>query len=217
MKNLTNLPCLAVGVALACAAASVQGATITQTQSYGPSTVPFSTTKLFNLFDSNLGTLTSVEVILNTTATAEVDIFNITGIPQAFTGATATVPVTATGPGGASASTAPTAGPFSGTANPGLNSFPGLTASAMGTSFPSVAPYEAPSGGINLVTLTVAGVNGNYSGSAAPGVFFGGSATASGTVQLIYTYTSTVPDGGVTLALLGSALTGLAFARRKSA
>ena len=61
---------------------------------------------------------------------------------------------------------------------------------------------------------------GFYSGTAAPGVAFTGTAETGGAFDLVYTYTSPIPEAS-TWAMLGLGLAGLGFAgfhsSRKSA
>jgi hypothetical protein len=195
---------LSLAGALSCALSSQAAIeTQTQTQSYGNSiTPPFVTPLTFNGFNTALGTLTSVDLILTSTATVDVEIYdlNFTGpaSPISFTQAEATFPVIATSalaPGDQALTTSEsmTAGPFSGTAVSGLNDFPGMpatgTASQSVTAASQLNAYETTP----TFTVSVQSVTGTYSGSyTAPGdgsgLYFGGSALEGGSVTVEYDY-----------------------------
>ncbi|MGA2052577.1 MAG: choice-of-anchor E domain-containing protein [Opitutales bacterium] len=210
---------LALGVGVGLALATSAGAqVIIQTFTIPSGTsVPFSQNFTFNTFNPALGILGNVTLSLSTSITAEIDIFNANATPQPFTNATATIPVTLTGPGSATVLATAIAGPVSGTASPGLNAFPGLPASASTTV--NVLPtnwgfYENPPSGITG-TLNVSAAGGNYNGTPIPGVFFGGSATAGATVTLEYDYSTAIPEPGATAFLTAGALGGLGLALRR--
>jgi len=168
-------------------------------------TTPFTDTFTFNTFNTSLGVLGQVTVSLNTSITAEVDIFNNSSSVQPFTNATASIPVTLTGPDGVVLSATGVAGPISGTVNPGFNAFPGLTTNANVSQtlpFGDFPGYEDPPS-TATGTLTFTAASGSYAGSASSQVFFGGSATASGTITITYLYqpTGTIPEPGATTFL----------------
>ncbi len=194
--------------------------TITQPFTIPNQTVPFSNPFTFNLFDTTLGTLNSVTIFLGTSATAEVDIHNGNATPRAFTNAKATIPITATGPASITVTNSLIAGPFSGTAAPGDSAFPGVTGSTSASvSVPvsNFGSYEGSGGGAS--TITAASSDGVYSGSGGTGVFFGGSASASGNVIITYNYTptstSSTPEPGTWGLLVAGASTGLVLVRRR--
>lgn len=181
--------------------------------------VPFTQNFTFNLFNTSLGVLDQVTLALATQITAEVDVFNFTAVPQPFTNATASIPVTLSAPDGILESAIGVAGPVSATAAPGLNSYPGLTANAntsqnipMGDWVPF---YEGV--GIQTGTLTAAAGSGSYAGQANPGVFFGGSATAGETITITYLYqpTGTIPEPGATTFLAAGVLGSLGMVIRR--
>jgi hypothetical protein len=71
--------------------------------------------------------------------------------------------------------------------------------------------------GLANLSFTVVGSMGQYGGSSVPGVSFGGSASAGGVTEIIYTYhTEAIPEP-VTMSLVGGALLGLAVYTRRRA
>ena len=185
-------------------------------------TAPFTDNFSLPAFNTALGTLTSIELNLSTSSTAEVDIFNNTGTSQAFTNATSAVPVAVGGPAGVSTSQSLVAGPLAGTAPTGFNAYKGITGTASTSAFvpaANFAAYEAPPSNSNLA-FVFNGQNGAYSGTAAPGVLFGGNASVGGTTQIIYTYTvATPPTPSVpepaAFTILGLGIAGLSMVRRR--
>jgi len=205
---------------LACGVGTAQAGTIiTQTFSSPPTTVPWSTTYDANQFNPSLGTLTSVEIEVSSNIVASVDVYNFSGSPQSFTKATASIPITLTGPASLSLSaTGGTAG-LAGSAVPGLNTFPGLPTTASTsttlTSSGALAPYIGT--GVSTLVFDFNAGDGTYSGTAVSGVFFGGSATANATVDVIYTYTAAIPEPS-SVILAGIGIVGVAvFGRRRAA
>ena len=193
--------------------------TLMYSQTIPTAAVPYTYNFTLPTFDSTLGTLTGVTIDLSTSATAEVDVFNATGSSQSFTNAFANLPITVTGPDTSTASTTVSAGPLSGTANPGFNTFPGITGTGTGsTSVPSsgFALYQTPGGAPANFAAAVSG--GTYGGTAAPGVFFSGSATAGGTVKITYTYTvpnGSVPEPGSVVLLCAGGISGAGVLLRR--
>jgi hypothetical protein len=196
-------------LAAGCVANTAMADMITYTDTFGPQTTPFTDVETFTKFNTALGTLTGIQIVLDTYATATVQIANTTGTPQPFTDAQATIPVTATALNGVSTTTSTVAGPFSGTAPTGISEYPGITGSASSTLSVPMADfglYEGMTAGTYNVSVT--GGLGTYQGSAAFGVLFGGTASAGGTLEVIYDYNtpSPVPDSGVTILLGGVAI-----------
>ena len=200
---------------------AAQAAVITQTYNFtpAPEPVPYDWNFTFNSFDTSLGTLTGVQVNQILNVTAEVDVFNSTSSAKSFTNATASVPVTLTGPNPTfTLTTTGITTPISGIANPGFNTFPGQTGSTSGSiSDPNLSIYAL--GAPVPQSWTASGGNGTFSGTSSNGVFFSGNASAGGSVTLIYTYTptttssSTVPEP---TTIFGSIVAlGLGVAMRK--
>lgn len=192
---------------VACASAA-SAATITQTQTFGPALTNFVHTFSFSPFNTALGTLVKVTGTItenlagtvsfandgSTSATFTADFKDIAN--ETFVGltvGTTTLSFTASGtlpPGGSSGSV-----PATGTSNATASTTSGLAAFEGGP----VLAVTTDNGALFLLSNT-----GN-----ASAVF-----TDMGQVvgQLVYTYD--IPEPG-TLAVLGGALTGLGFARRR--
>jgi len=206
---------------LACGVGTAQAGTIiTQTFSSPPTPVAWSTTYDANQFNPSLGTLTSVEIEVSSNIVASVEVYNLSGSPQSFTNATASIPITLTGPASLSSLSAigVTAGQ-AGSADPGLNTFPGVPTTASTsttlTSSGALAPYIGT--GVSTLVFDFNAGDGTYSGAAVSGVFFGGSATANATVDVIYTYTAAIPEPS-SVILAGIGIVGVAvFGRRRAA
>jgi hypothetical protein len=194
-----------------------QAASVTYDSSVVPlQSIPFSYVLSLPKFDPSLGTLTGVTLSVDASVLGMVQIFNISGTTKSFTNATASVPMTATGPGGVVATTTATAVVASGTAAPGLNSYPPVLGLSQGLA--PVAPvnfglYEGV--GTFNGTLAVTAASGTFGGTGGGGsLFFGGTAEAGGAINVEYTYTPSVVPEPTSMALLGIGMTSfLAFRR----
>jgi len=191
--------------------ASASAATVSYSHTTPTSAAPFTDNFTLQKFDTTLGALTGILINFSTATTAEVDVFNSTGVAQNFTNATAVVPLSLTGPAGATVNANATAGPISGVANTGFNAFTGITGNSSASLTILPGNFAAYSGiGTTTAAFSVVAGTGTFSGTSIPGVFFGGSATAGGSSSITYTYTTGTPEPA-TMGLLGSALLGLGF------
>jgi uncharacterized protein (TIGR03382 family) len=214
--SLTLAALVSMGLA---AAQGVQAQVITQTFTVPTGTVvPFNQNFTFNLFDTTLGTLDQVTLSLSTSITAEVDVFNSLATPQAYTNATASIPVTVTAPDSVTETATGIAGPVSGTANPGFNAVTGLPANANTSQMIPMGDWGFYEGiGPQTGNLNASSTSGTYSGNANPGVFFGGSATAGATITITYLYqpAGTIPEPGATTFLAAGVLGSLGMVLRR--
>lgn len=210
------LPMLAVGLAVGGAASA---ATVSFTHTIAATPVPFTSNFTLSSFNTALGTLTGVEIVVDDTSVATVDIFNLNSTTESFTDASATVPLTVTGPDGSMITNSVTAGPISGVAGVGLSTFTGLSASNVVSL--SIAPaafssYESATP--QNLSFTASAGDGTYTGTGGFGVLFGGSAVAGGTVEVNYTYSTAVPEpASWALMIVGFGMMGGVLRRRVGA
>jgi hypothetical protein len=230
VKKPLVLAGLAAGLVALCGTS--RASSITQIFNIPTTAAPFTAPFTYNLFDSNLGMLTSVTLQLATTSTAEVDVFdtNPLGTDEPFTDATASFHLTVTGPPGAMnyITDTITAGPISGTAaGPFLNEtkFPGVTGTDNSGLIQVLSPnwpvnYEAPGGGTAGSALVFSVGAGTFGGTATD-VAFSGSGTVGGTLTLVYNYlppaTPGTPEPGTWALLFASASVSVAGLRRRRA
>lgn len=222
------------GIAALGGVGTASAASIIQSFSEPAAPVPVTYTFLANQFSPSKGTLNSVVITITSDITGAVDVYNFTGASQNFTHASASVPVTLTGPDGLSLNvTAST--PFQmgtvgkGTFYPGLGyvgeaSLPGqaVTASVSTTLTTSAQLMPYIGSGVSSLSFVFDADTGTYQGSAKTGVSFGGSATADASVTIVYNYTPAVipePSSFVLLGLggVGSLVGRRALRRRRSA
>ena len=148
-------------------------------------------------FDTSLGALTGIQITVTTDAILQADVFNI-GPAAAFTGAYASGTIQVDGPNGAASSVTLETTPFSGSLATGTFSTPtydlGPAATGVGSGVSDVSPanfglYEYSGGSPDWeASLDAAFASTFYSGTG--GVFFGGRASAYGSVEVDYTYTA---------------------------
>jgi len=203
---------------------AAEAATVTQTYTFNPAPedVPYTWDFTFNSFDESLGTLTGVSVLENLNVTAAVNVYNSSSTSQSFTNATASVPVTLTGPDPSfTLSTTGITTGISGTANPsGVTTFPGATGSTQGSiSDTNLSDYE--SGTVVAQDWSAVAGSGTFSGTGPNGtVFFSGTASAGGSITLTYTYTpattSSVPEPTTIFGSIVALGLGVAARRMKA-
>lgn len=214
-----------LAVALAIGSSSASAAFVEYSSTIAPQTAPFSTSFTVQKFDSSFGTLTGILLSLSSNIVARIDIWSNLSSPASFTNAFASFPITVTAlsPDATSVSASPIATLASGTALPSMpgsfiNTYPGLAASASGTT--AVTPanwafYVGLGGGSASFTANVA--NGSYGGTGPFGLFFSGSGTADGVFKIRYDFdTPAAVPLADNLALLAASLALFAwFAPRR--
>jgi hypothetical protein len=215
---------LAWAVVMVGAAGSARADFITQTFTHAAQTVPYTFNFAANQFNPALGTLQSITVTETSNVTGFVNVVNINTVDEAFSKATASVPVSLNGPAGLSIGVTATTPAQSGTVaantiSPPL-ALPGQTiavsASTTLTSTGALAPYIGT--GVNNLSFTFGAGTGTYAGSAPFGVFFGGSASADATITVTYTFAAVPEPSSVALMGIGGVLGLVAVrkARRKA-
>ena len=157
-------------------------------------------------FDPSLGTLTGITLTLISHDTIESEVIDLTGQNQAYSDATATLPVTVTALDGLTATATGAAGPFSGVATrPQFSTTVAGTSQVTAITSANVASgdfilYEGAGKTFDVNVLVSDGV---YSGSSIGGaVAFFGTGDSCGTVDVAYDY-SPVPEPGTLAAGLG--------------
>jgi len=229
MNKRPFIACLGVAVALAAIADSASAAILEESAHYGSISSPLAIGSTASLslpqFATSLGTLTGVTIELYSYDTISSVVFNATGQSAAFSGATATMPVTVT---------------------TALDAFDVLTTSAQGTAGPYASLSSAPFGlsvagsisiprqtasfsagdldfyqgaGVLPISVTVANSVGAYSGNGGSSLFFGGNGFSYGSVEVDYSYSpligEPVPEPGTLCAGLAvMSICGVEIARR---
>lgn len=173
-------------------------------------------------FNPAQGTLTEIILTLTSTFIAGSEIYNSTSSSQTFQNATADdMTVKISGPYGLNTSGTFSTGTSSGVVGPSsFTHVASVSGSFLDSSVnvPASAFGQFTGSGFASVTLSAPTPTGTYSGSAAPGVFFGGFADSFGSLKVEYIY-SAVPEPGTYwagLTTLGFCLLRLARSRSYS-
>jgi len=223
---LTNKNLIAVAGVLAGAFGVGQAASATDIVQHWDflTTGALNTLETYQLFNQSIGTLTGVKFELVSATNAEVDIFNSNGPGQTFTNAHTSTTVSIAGPPSAFVYVSETlnGNVASGTVNAPFTPFAGLvdnkdvTDSVLATNF---SHYQAIGGGTSGENLTLNITSPTSGVTAVAGIGAGGSATASGTLYLTYSYDSfsTTPEPGTWALVFASASVSLVGLRRRRA
>ncbi len=161
------LPIFAFGLA---AAGSASATTLTFSNGIAQATVPLSSDFTLSSFDTALGTLTGVEIMLTDTSTFDLQIYNSTNVSQLFTDASPTASLMLRGAGGVPIVDSVAAGPMLGT---GTGASPFTLSHSADTQTVAVgagqfASYETASP--RTVEFTATSANGVHTGSGPTGV-----------------------------------------------
>ncbi len=199
-----------------------------------PLSVPGSATLSLDKFNTALGVLNEVFITLTSHDVVSVNIENNNLTSQNYSAATAALPVTVTALAGLTTTATGTAAfgggtvvaasqfnfgpPFGIVTFPSNTTLPGQSVDASNSASLSsgFAAYEGSSG--QTFNVTVAPASGNYTGSAGPGVDFGGAGTSYGTIKVEYDYTPVAaPEPSALLGGFGAmgTLAMLAWRQRK--
>jgi hypothetical protein len=203
------LACLAVGT-------PCQAASVTYYSAVVPNQdVPFSAIVSLPLFNPALGTLTGVTLSVDATTVGHLLVFNTSGSTLSFTNGFTSVPVTVTSSiGGTSVTTTATATLASGTAAPGINTYPGLTGTITGLQPVLTGIGSYVGAGTFNATLGSTALNASSGGTGPPALLFGGTATAGGRADITYTYVPVAVPEPASMSLLGIGMAGFFAFRR---
>jgi hypothetical protein len=231
LKTFSIIGGIAVaGLVSASSVSSASATTLSYTDTFPSTTAPFTKALSFPTFSKPGYALTGVEFVTTLTTNATVSIVNIGTVSHNFTNASAIVPLTVTTPTTGFTANA-TANIPSGTVTPlvpgGPNNFPASPSTTTTNSFiptSQFGAYENPPSSAASYDVSVAAGNGSYSGTetgSSGNLFFGGSASVSGSIEVIYTYAQ-VPEpltilGGLTALGLGMGLKRQLKSNKKNA
>ncbi len=206
MNKRRRIVRLGIAIAVAVLADAASAAILEESAPYGSSSSPLAMGSSDPLsvpqFNTSQGTLTGVTITLYSYDTISSVVYNATGQSAAYSGATATVPVTVSAGLNASdvltALAQDTAGPF--TSPPLASALPGL--SVAGSVSITAQPAIINPGDLGFyqgtgalpITVMVANSVGSYSGNGGSSLFFGGNGYSYGRVEVDYTYVSPMDD-----------------------
>jgi hypothetical protein len=226
--NMTKTALLAAALTAAPGYALAATHTVTETYTIATTATPFTIDFTLPGFDTSLGALTGVEMMLSTTTAALVNVFNFNLASETFSNATVSVPVTVTGPGSTHVTATDVAGPAAGSVAaggfyfvPALGSYTlvagettvtGLTGSANDSAAVASSDFWRYEGATIDLSYSAAALDGSYAGTAPTLVAFSGSAQTGGTFQLVYTYDLQPVPEAPTWAMIGLGFAALGYA-----
>jgi len=185
-----------------------------------------------------LNSVNGVVITLYWDTTGEVDVANLNAAAESFTNAQSDVPLLLTGPGDLNVITTAVAGPIASASKTptkeykngvlqtphfgdkvpgavgftvGENEYQGVTGTGSQSANDSLNRGDYEGFGSHSLTFSASSSTGNFSGNAAPGVFFGGNALVGGEVGITYNYHEVNLPEPFTLFSVGSALIAVAL------
>ncbi len=168
-------------------------------------------------FNTALGHLTDIELTLTSDVNLQAQVFNASGATASFTGAQASATLTLNAPGSVAPTLTLSTAPFSDSVAAGASAAGPQTllsaSDAMAISPANFSAYEYSGGASSSLSADLTGTP-SYFGNGPAGLFFGGSASTYGTVEVQYQYSSNVPDVGAPLAEVGLLLCGFAAMKK---
>jgi hypothetical protein len=168
-------------------------------------------------FNTALGNLTGIELTLTSDVNLQAQVFNATGATASFTGAQASATLTLNAPGSVVPTLTLSTTPFSDSVAAGASAVGPQTllsaSDVMDIPSADFSAYEYSGGGSSSLSANLTGTP-CYVGNGPAGLFFGGSASTYGTVEIQYQYSSNVPDVGALLPEVGLLLCGFAAMKK---
>jgi hypothetical protein len=219
--NQILIASLVAGTALMVLGPPVSASVETFTATYGSSSSPlliggpaFPASLTLQKFNTSLGQLTDIKIFLTTDELLQAEVDNF-GRAAGFSDAQGNATLTVSSAGGTGPTVSLATTPFSGSLAAGA-SVDGPAASLAETVFSDVAPAEFSGfehdGFGSPLDVSLLGA-ASFSGTGTAGLFFGGQASAYGSVEIQYDY-ATVPETGTLWTDLGLLLCGFQGFRR---